>query len=167
MPDPHDTLAIFAEVSIALAGFSGIAIAFGQRSLGSLTVNERRRLSNLFVLSGSVLLLSLLGISLLHMEIADPRLLWRGGSAVVFMLTTPWLAWDMVRVRRLDASKKVDVNRYILYSFNSLAVAALILQLANLTVIMQAWPFLLALTLAITGAFQQFVLLIRAGLSDA
>ncbi|MFT5501371.1 MAG: hypothetical protein ACI88G_001508 [Woeseiaceae bacterium] len=28
MPDPHETLSVFAEVSVALAGFSGIAIPF-------------------------------------------------------------------------------------------------------------------------------------------
>jgi len=34
--DPHATLAIFAEVSVALAGFSGIVIAFGGREIGYL-----------------------------------------------------------------------------------------------------------------------------------
>jgi hypothetical protein len=58
MPEPHDTLSIFAEVAIALAGFSGIVIAFGRRSIGSLSTLEFRRLSNLFTLSGMALLFS-------------------------------------------------------------------------------------------------------------
>ena len=167
MPQPHETLSIFAEVSVALAGFSGIAIAFGRRSLGSLSRLEVRRLSNLFILSGLVLLSSLLMISLLHLDLASADILWRGGSAILFLMATPWLAWDVVRVTRLERSEKSEVNRLILYSFDSLAVAVLALQLVNLVYIIAPWPFFLALTLAVAGAFQQFILLVRMGIRDA
>ena len=167
MPDPHDTLAIFAEVSVALAGFSGIVIAFGQRSLGSLSTLEIRRLSNLFSLSGLALVLSLVAISLLHIEALDHSSLWRGASAIVFLLVTPWLILDLVKVRRLDPRERAGVNLYLLSFFDSLAAAMLILQLANCFLIVAAWPFFLGLALVVAGAFQQFILLVRMGFRDA
>jgi hypothetical protein len=163
MPDPQATLSIFAEISIALAGFSGIVMAFGRRPNTVLNKLETRRLSNLFILSGFALLLSLTWISLLHLESIDMNLLWRGGSAVVVLLATPWLVWDVVRVLRLDHTERAQANTYIFVAFYSLAVAMLSLQLANWILIAESWPFFLALVLIITGAFQQFVLLVRMG----
>lgn len=167
MPEPHETLSIFAEVSVALAGFSGIAIAFGHRSLGSLSRLEVRRLSNLFTLSGLVLLSSLLMISLFHLDLSSSSILWRGGSALLLLVATPWLAWDVIRVTRLERSERAEVKRSILYTFDSLAVGVLVLQLLNVIYIVASWPFFLALTLAVAGAFQQFILLVRMGIREA
>ena len=167
MPDPHDTLSIFAEVSVALAGFSGIIIAFGRRSSGALNELELRRLSNLFALSGMVLVLSLLGTSLLHVESLEPSTLWRGGSALVFLFTTPWLILDWRKVSRLHEPDRADVKAYILYPFNFIAVVVLLLQIANVFVLGKSWPFLLALVAAITFAFQQFILLVRMRFRDS
>ena len=167
MPDPHDTLSIFAEIAVALAGFSGIIIAFGRRSSGALTPLELRRLSNLFVLSGLVLISSLLGISLLHIEALETTTLWRCGSAMVFLLGIPWLILDLRRVSRLEEKERADVKTYVIYPFNFLAVVVFLLQIANAFVLGKSWPFFLALVLAITFAFQQFILLVRMGFRDA
>ena len=48
-----------------------------------------------------------------------------------------------------------------------LAVATILLQLANVLFIMAAWPFFLALVLVIVGAFQQFILLVQMGFRDS
>jgi len=167
MPDPHDTLSIFAEVAVALAGFSGIIIAFGRRSSGALTPLELRRLSNLFGLSGLVLISSLLGISLLHIESLEPATLWIGGSALLFLLVTPWLILDSRKVARLEKKERAEVKAYVIYPFNFLAVVVLLLQIANVFFLNKSWPFFLALVLAITFAFQQFILLVRMGFRDA
>lgn len=166
MSDPHATLSIFAEVSVALAGFSGIVMAFGRRANSTLTRLEVRRLSNLFILSGFALLMSLVWISLLHINNVDVNLLWRTGSAVVFLLATPWLIWDIVRVLRLEPSEKAEANTAVFVVFYSLTIAVLLLQVANCWVISKSWPFFLALVLIITGAFQQFVLLVRMYLGE-
>ena len=166
MPDPQATFSIFAEVSVALAGFSGIVIAFGRRTPGGLTRLEIRRLSNLFILSGVALFVSLAGISLLHLELADPSLLWRSGSAVLFVFATPWLLWDVVRVRRLEKSERAGVNPFVIVTFNFLAVMMLLLQFANWFSIAKPWPLFLGLVLIIVGAFQQFILLVGMGISD-
>lgn len=166
MPDPHDTLAIFAEISIALAGFSGIVIAFGRRSAGALSQLEIRRLSNLFMLSGLSLILSLVGMALLHIDLADSRILWAWGSAIIFLLATPWLIRDVVAVCRLGASEKAMVSIPLVIFFDSLAAAMIALQYWNWLYLEEQWPFFLALVLIIIGAFQQFILLVRTGISD-
>lgn len=131
MADPQSTLAIFSEVAVALAGFSGIVIAFGRRSMDVLSPLEVRRLTNLFILSGLVLFTSLLGIALLHVDELPASLLWRIGSAVIVLLGTPWLIWDVVRIRRLEKAERAEVNPVILITFDSLTVLALALQIAN------------------------------------
>jgi hypothetical protein len=166
MADPQSTLSIFAEISVALAGFSGIVMSFGRRANSVLTKLEARRLSNLFILSGFALLLSLVWISLLHLDSIDTNLLWRSGSAVVVLLAIPWLVWDVVRVRRLGRAERLKANTYILVTFYSLVVLMLLLQLANWVLISESWPFFLALVLIVTGAFQQFVLLVRMGFDE-
>lgn len=167
MPDPHATLSIFAEVAIALAGFSGIIIAFGRRSSGALTPLELRRLSNLFVLSGFVLISSLLGVSLLHIKSLEPVTLWRTASAIAFLLVTPWLIFDWRKITQLEGDERAEVKAYVIYPFNLLAVAILLLQIANVFVFGKSWPFFLALVVGITFAFQQFILLVRMGFRES
>jgi hypothetical protein len=91
IPDPHESLSIFAEISIALCGFSGIVIAFGSRSLEALTALERRRLANLFMLSGCVLIVSLFAISLRHAARIPPDIFWSPGCGLILFLGTIFL----------------------------------------------------------------------------
>ena len=163
MPDPHSTLSIFAEVSIALVGFSGIVIAFGRRSQGALTPLEVRRLSNLFACAGGVLMMSIINLSLLHTSV-DRGLFWSINSGVVLVLGSTWLLYDWVRIGRLDAGEREQVSRYILYPFNATAVLLLLLQGLNSAIWLQSWPYFLALGYAIAFALQQFILLVRMGL---
>ena len=163
MPDPQATLSIFAEISIALAGFSGIVMAFGRRGNSELSKLEARRLSNLFILSGFSLLLSLVWISLLHLESIEMNLLWSSGSAVVVLLATPWLVWDMVLVVRLNRNERAEASTSVFITFYTIAIVMLSLQVANWVFISESWPFFLALVLIVVGAFQQFVLLVWSG----
>jgi len=167
MPDPHNTLTIFADVSVALAGFSGIAIAFGRRSVGALNSLESRRLFNLFTFSGLVLIISLLGISLLHVDLVNENSLWRSGSAVLVLFGVPWLIRDWRKVRSLKPEERSQVPGQVIYPFIVMAILMLIFQLANVFVLAEAWPFFVALVLIVAFAFQQFILLIWMGLRDA
>jgi uncharacterized membrane protein len=163
MMDQHETLSTFAEIAVAIAGFSGIVIAFGRRSLGSLTQLELRRLSNLFAMSGFVMFSTLLSISLLYLESLEATWLWRGQSALVVLLGAPWLIIDWQRVRRLEALERAQVKATVIYPFNGLAVIGLALQLANLVWFVAPWPFYVALVIITLFAFQQFILLVRMG----
>ena len=167
MPDAQATLSIFAEVAVALAGFSGIIIAFGRRSLGALSPLESRRLYNLYFSSGLVLFSSLLGNSLIHAESLDAALLWRGESMLILVFGFPWIVIDWFRVRRLDSTERADVKAYILYPFICVGLLALILQVLNVIALGQSWPFFVALVFVIAFAFQQFILLVRMGFSES
>ena len=158
--DPQESFSIFAEVSVALAGFSGIVIAFGSQSFTNLSRLEVRRLANLFMLSGFVLTFSLLAISVLHITTISPELLWSIASGLVFLLGMTWLAWDIYKVRSLLA-EGVDINLILVTIFDSIAFVVLLLQLYNCFFLYQSWPIFIALTLITGGAFQQFILLTR------
>lgn len=106
MISTYDTLSLLAEIAIAIAGFFGIVIALGGQSLSTVSILEKRRLNNLFVLSGFVLFISLVAIALLHLGIEDNSLLWRSGSAAIFLLVTPWLIIDTLKIVNLDATEK-------------------------------------------------------------
>ncbi len=166
MADAHETLLMFAEVAVAIAGFSGIIIAFGRRSLGSLTRLELRRLSNLFALSGFVLLSSLLGVSLLHTEATDLRVIWQSLSALSATFGTVWLIVDWRKVTKLEEAERNQVQGWIFYPFTVVAVLGVLLQVANIFLMAKSWPFFLGLFFVIAFAFQQFILLVRMGFRD-
>lgn len=162
--DTQGTLSIFAEVFVALAGFSGIAIAVGRRQLGSLSRLDRRRLTNLFVLAGLGLVQTLFILALLHAEGLEASSLWRAASAASVAVVGPWLVWDVVQVTRLDPAERRDVNLLVLVLFDLMAVGMLVLLVVNTLLWAQAWPFFVAMAGAVLGALQQFVLLVRWGI---
>lgn len=167
MLDQHETLSTFAEIAVAIAGFSGIVIAFGRRSLGSLTDLERRRLSNLFALSGFVIFSTLLSISCLYVESLEATLLWRSQSALIVLLGTLWQIIDWQRIARLEAHERAQVKAAVIYPFTGLAVIGLALQIANVVWLVAPWPFFVALVIITLFAFQQFILLVGIGFKDA
>ncbi len=167
MINTYDTLSLLAEIAITIAGFSGIVIALGGHSLSAVSILEKRRLNNLFLLSGFVLCISLLAIALLHLGIADDSLLWRGGSAAIFLLATPWLIVDTLKIVNLDATEKAKINWPVFYVFDAVVIGALILQVVNVLLIRLDWPFILALVIATVGAFQQFILIVQTKLRDS
>ncbi len=160
LPDPADSLSIFAEVAIALAGFSGIVIAFSRNSVEAYSALEVRRLANLFMLSGFVLLSALLGIALLHTADLSSTLYWSMFSGLILLLGTIWIVWDIRKVRQL-AAEGASINTFLVVVFDSLASLALLLQLYNTIYLQQSWPVLVALTFITAGAFQQFILLVH------
>lgn len=166
MLDQHETLSTFAEIAVAIAGFSGIVIAFGHRSLGSLTRLELRRLSNLFATSGFVLFSTLLSISLLYVDSLEATLLWRSQSALVVLLGTVWQIIDWWRIGQLEAQERAQIKAAVIYPFSSLAIMGLALQIANVIWIVSPWPFFVALVIITLFAFQQFVLLVGMGFRE-
>jgi len=160
MPDPHESLAIFAEIAIALAGFSGIVIAFGRREIRVLSALEQRRLANLFMLSGFVLCASLFAIAMLHVEALTAATLWRLASGATFLLGSAWLLWDLRKVAQLKA-RHDDINLSLVAAFDTLAALALALLVYNFFALHLAWPVFIALAVITAGAFQQFILLVQ------
>ncbi len=165
MIDPQETLAIFAEVSVALVGFSGIVMAFSGRSVQSFNRLELRRLNNLFILGGMGIIFSLSVMACLHLDLGDAASLWQGASLVLCLFTIPWLAWDLLQVTRLEEQQRSEVNNLLLGVFDVTALLVILLNVANIFVLKQDWPFFVALVLIVTGALQQFILLVRVGIA--
>jgi hypothetical protein len=167
LPDPYDTLTVFAEVAIALAGFSGIAIAIGRRTHGELSPLESRRLFNLFGFTALTLFTSLLGMTLLHVARIDDEILWRSGSLLMVLTGVPWLLVDWRKIRALSPDERAQVHPFVIYPFTALAVLTLVLQSVNAAFLGIDWLFFLALIVQLAFAFQQFILLVRSGIRSA
>lgn len=164
MSDPINTFSILANVALAIAGFSGIVIALGGRSRGTLKPLESRRLFNLFTFSALVLVLSLACIALLHIQNMNKSVLWRTGSAIIVTTGIPWMVYDWRVIGNLDPHARSQISGYVIYPFTVLAIAGIVLQVLNVFYICQLWPLLVALVLQLTFALQQFVLLVYTGL---
>jgi len=73
MTSPVDTFELFAELSLALAGFTGVAASFGGRDRDFRPM-ERRRVSGVFMFATVALAEALLVISLAHSGIQESRI---------------------------------------------------------------------------------------------
>ena len=80
--DHQDLLQTLAEVSVALAGFSGVVTVFGRRHTGEWDSADRLHLSFMLETSFAVLFLSLLPFALLAVELS-PRSTWTIMSGVL------------------------------------------------------------------------------------
>lgn len=162
MPEPAETLSLFSELSIALAGFSGIVVVLGRRQSGQLSPMERRRLGNLFAQALAALFTSLFALTLLHAGIPDV-LVWRVASAAWALAAAIMFPRDWYRLRALSESEWALVDRRILVPAYTAIIVTLLLQVSNSVHLHEFWPLLVALSLSLLLAFQQFVLLLYSG----
>jgi len=153
-----------AEIAIALAGFTGVVVAFGSRSEGSWHPGDRLRL--VFLLEAS---LTAAGFSLLallaHAAIDDPQRGWAlmSGLWAAYMTWSLWASHTRIQDNS-DAHGDIDkiANRLIGTLFGALVVV----QVVN-----AAWwqvfpPFLAAVMLNLAGAAMQFARLIRSAFHE-
>ena len=149
-----------AEIATALAGFTGVVVAFGSRSQGAWHPGDQLRLS--FLLEASLTaagfsLVALLTLAATQNEAVTWSLLsvlwasFSGGSL--------WVSHRRIQ-NNLDLHDDVDkiANRLTTMMFFSL----IILQIANAAVWHQFPPFLAAIILNLAGAAMQFARLIRS-----
>jgi hypothetical protein len=157
--DPVGTLILVVEASVALAGFSGVVVALGDRAVGDWSKYERTRLTNLLTASFVALFLSLGAIALLHAGVSD-SLTWRLAS----------LSWSpiaqgaaLVAVRRFLRTPETEPGRpgRTVFLIIQISVSAVVLlQLFNAVVLAEFWPFLVALIETFGLACYSFVRLL-------
>jgi len=149
-----------AEIATALAGFTGVVVAFGSRSEGSWHPGDRLRL--VFLLEASLTAggFSLLALLLIHIA-SDSHLIWAALSIgwAVFMSCSLWFSH-----RRISENKDAhgDVDRLANNLTTTAFIALIILQLINGYTWQQFAPFLAAVVLNLAGAAMQFARLIRS-----
>ena len=92
-----------AEISVAIAGFSGLIIAL-RKDAGPLTRVQKYRLQVLLLLSFGAMFLSLVPEFLLYWHIPD-EILWRMFDVVLIVYSLAFLSWwvsDSMRIRDTD-----------------------------------------------------------------
>ena len=158
MPDPEATLGLLVEAAIAIAGFSGVVVVFGRRAAGQWSVVERTHILNLLANTSVVLFLSLVGLLLLHADIAAETT-WRIGSALWSVIAGLGVIRG-VRERRawrtdpLRASATANVALWVGVSI------VVVLSLVKALALGRFWPFLAAQMWCFVTAFYSFAVLI-------
>lgn len=159
-PDFPEVLIGIAELAVALAGFTGVVVAFGSRQVGTWHPGDKLRLAFLLEASltaGGFALLSLL----LYTNFDDESKAWAvaSGSWVLYMLFSLYRSRELI-VENLEHHDDVDIRaNHLVFTFFALVMA---LQLANVLLWQQFGPLLAAIVLNLAGAAMQFVRLIRA-----
>ena len=149
-----------AQIAIALAGFTGVVVAFGSRSEGAWHPGDRLRLS--FLLEAS---LTAAGFSLLALLVVavfgDTGFSWVLLSIcwALFTISSLWFSHRQIR-DDVGAHDDVDklANRLTTLSF----VTLIALQLVNVLLWQHYSVFLAAVILNLAGAAMQFARLIRS-----
>lgn len=163
--DPSETLVGLAEIAVALAGFTGVVVAFGSRSHGAWHPGDRLRLG--FLLESS---LTAGGFALLTLVLQQslPRstaLAWAGAS-LLWALFMPWSLYSSHRRIQENLREHGDIdrfaNRFVFVVF-SLLIAA---QIVNAAIWQQFAPLLAALCFNLAGAAMQFARLIRSAFRE-
>ncbi len=158
--DIVELLVGIAEIAVAMAGFTGVVVAFGSRSQGAWHRGDRLRLTFLLEASftaAGISLLALLTIS----SLGEGALSWAGLSGVWLIVTAVSLWRSRVKIRN-NLDQHDDVDRLA----NGLTTAAFLslmaVQVLNIAVWQQAPPLIAALMLNLAGAAMQFSRLIRS-----
>ena len=158
--DISETLIGISEIAVALAGFTGIVVAFGSRREGAWHPGDRIRLGFLLEASLTAAGFALLGLLLVSTDL-DPETSW-------LLCSVLWSGYMMASLFTSRAALKGarrnhgDVDRFANNITVTLFVVFIIIQLFNALVWREFWPFLGGLILNLAGAAMQFARLIRS-----
>ena len=126
-----DELLTIAELAIALAGFSGVVVAFAHQ--GKLTAIDRSRFAGLLSLSMGAAVVAFVP-SLLHfLGLAGPAL-WRGSSVAFIVIAVLFLT--LVAVGRSSQPIDTDTPRILLVVNIGITILTYVSQLSNAL----GWP---------------------------
>ncbi len=155
--DIPQSLQIIAEISIGLAGFSGLIVAF-RKDAGPLTSVQKYRLQVLLALAFGAMFLALLP-ELLHYLGVSPERLWKLAALVLSCYSVVFVIWWMTASHRLKASAPELFNWFALSRMAAGHIIAVLLQLAVIfSLLDDASPgaYLAALIWYLLHAVQQF-----------
>ena len=153
-----DALQTIAEISIGLAGFSGLIVAL-RKNPGPLTDVQKYRLKILFAMTFGALFLSLLPDLLLNFLVPDERI-WFDSSAAMFVYSLFFVIWMIVGARKVAKVAPEIFNWIVFSSLSGMHIVVLLLLLAVISGFVEARApgvFILGLTWYLLHAAQQFV----------
>ncbi|MDX1402994.1 MAG: hypothetical protein R3192_00575 [Woeseiaceae bacterium] len=126
-----DFLQTIAEISIGLAGFSGLIVAL-RKSPGPLTEVQKFRLKVLFGNAFGAMFLSLLPYLLSALHVPNARI-WFDASAAMLGFSLIFGSWIVVAGRRIARVVPEIFNWTIFYTLTGGHVVVVILQAAIMT----------------------------------
>ncbi len=126
-----DSLQTIAEISIGLAGFSGLVVALRKAS-GPIDEIQKYRLRILFSLSFGAMFLSLLPDTLVNFGVPDERV-WIDSSAAIFACSFLFIAWWIVSSRRMA---RIAPEIFSWAAFSTMATGHTIVLLLQLAVML-------------------------------
>ena len=158
-----DGLQIIAEVSVGLAGFTGVVLALA-RGPGEWHPFDSLRIFGLLSVSLATVVLALLPSGLAYAGLDGP-VLWRSSSAIAVVLLAPVVTSWALRTRRLAPEHRTAFRPWVNVFLHAIHAVALTLQALNaLAIGFQGTlaPFYLALWLNVCFcAFGFFALVFR------
>ena len=153
-----DSLQTIAEISIGLAGFSGLIVAL-RKNPGPLTDVQKYRLKILFAMTFGAMFLSLLPDLLLNFRVPDTRI-WFDSSAAMFGYSLLFVIWMVAGARRI-ARVAPEIFDWPVFSLLTAGhVIVLLLQLAVMNGFIEGrapGAYSLGLVWYLIHAAQQFV----------
>ncbi len=129
-----DELLTIAELAVALAGFSGVVVAFAHQ--GKLTTLDRWRFAGLLLLSMGAAVIAFVP-SLLHFLGLTGPALWRGSSVAYLVVAVLFLTLFTPRLRRISQGLADVTPRPFLVVNIGLTVLTYASQLSNAV----GWPY--------------------------
>jgi len=153
-----DSLQTIAEISIGLAGFSGLLVALREKS-GPFDNIQKYRLRILFSLSFGAMFLSLLPGTLLNFDVPDGRI-WFDSSAALLTFSLGFVVWWILSSRHMARVAPEIFNWAVFCTMATGHIIVLLLQLAVLLGFLETRApgvFSLGLIWYLIHAVQQFV----------
>lgn len=151
-------LSTLAEAGVALAGFSGIVVALGERARGQWSSRERQLLTTLLGTSGLTALLSVVPLALSSARVAESQI-WLICSATMMAFQVQRSA---ARFRRLMTDMEFRTQERTLLAFVFVGEGALfVLQILNCVWLNESWPFLVGLIWHLILSFLVFIRLVQ------
>ena len=118
-----------AEVSVALAGFTGVIAAFGQRG-GRWTIINTLRFQVMLNASLAALFFSILPVAVHHMG-AAPNITWAMSSGLLALYFVIMPSVDYRRARRIDALQGDQFRMWLFVVTCCVVVVAIVTQGMN------------------------------------
>ncbi len=158
---PGDVLSLTIEVSIAIAGFSGIVVVLGRRQAGEWTSVDRLRLRGLLNASFAPIGISGFALVLLASDL-PAETVWRVASALYAALFVLFFSHGMRQASNLPQG---EVNRLHLVVVGCSGVAVSLLLVVNAVSLAVFWPMAVALGFQLVLALVNFVGLLNRAVS--
>lgn len=163
MIDPGEVLGAAAQVSVTLAGFAGVVVVFGRRAVHEWSGVDRFRLRLLLTTSAQALAYCMVGLLLLATSL-EAHAVWVWSSALAIVLYVPTTVIGLQSFRQLlpGELEAAGASRPLFYGISILSLVGGALQLYNIFVARDFWPFFFLIVSAILASTLQFVRMILA-----